>query len=966
VRAVSASSSSKAVRAGSLLVLFLVLFPAGSPLLATEAEDFQIVQRLLQEGAARTAAERGLAYLERYPQGAHRPQVAALVGRSLLEESRPREALPLIEEALKGLPPKEQDELPLDRVQALLDLGRTDEAAQALKTPPKGREAVRLRHLRLTARAAEALDDPEGAARALSALPESKRTLPDRLALARALSVLGRHEPSVRLLEALLGDPGLSEESRGEASLLLATCRYRLGDADGALEALDSAGAMPEGARTRSALLRAWALLARGEAARAYDLVRTTLPLKGWEEAAALSAVRAADLRRDAEGTVAAARALLARFPDGAASAEARLRSARALADRGRFSEALDLLEPGLPLLPDAAARLEGALLACRLAWEGPRDPARAARWASLAVASAASEPEKGRAALAAARLAWEAGRSADAQEILAERIQAAPEGAAAPGAYLLMGRILLSEGDADRAREVLQIVAEAYPDAPEAREALLLAAESLAAEGRAQETEGLLVSARAFPLDPAQARRLARLRWREALARGAVEEARLYLAEASSPAPEVDEEDEARYQMALLDLAEGRVDAALGALQAVGDPSRGTALTLRCADALTVGGRAEEALSLLEPLLHRAGGETAAIRMFRADLLLQADRLPEALEDLRRAAALAPEEALAPLAQRRLEMTLLVREGPEAALRAVSPFREAEPSALSEGDALLRAARIHLGSGNRSGAAEAYRGYLERRPRGPGAPEAVLFLGREALSKGDFAAVRSLLQTSAEPEALLLLGEAAFAQRDMAPALEALERALSTPGGLSPDQALRARRLAGNAARVLGRTADAVTHLEAFARAARTGPEDREDLLTAALFLEERGRLEAALDALGRLKAASRDAETGFHYAYTLELLKRPKDALQAYLDVAYASSSAEWALTSRYRAAELMVALDRREDALALYRELAARSEGTVQGEYARRRLAELSPPPETVPPQEDPAHAPAPVPH
>ncbi|MFZ5983436.1 MAG: tetratricopeptide repeat protein [Acidobacteriota bacterium] len=968
MRVASASSSLKTVRAGSLPVLFLLLCPFRGPILAAEAEDFQIFQRLVREGAVQTAVERGLAYLERHPGGPHRPYVAGLVGRGLLEQGRPGEALPLLEEALKGLPAKDQDTLPLDRAEALLALGRAAEAAEALKAPLKGKEPARLRHLRLTARAAEALDDPEGAVRALTALPESRRTAPDRLALARGLSVLGRDEPAARLLGSLAADPGLSGDVRTEAHLLLAACRLRLKDADGALQALDSAGMLPDDEQARADLLRAWALLATGEAARAYDLVRTRIPLKAWEEAASLAAVRGADLRRDAEATVAAVRALLARFPDGPASAEARLRGARSLASQGRFAEALDLLEPGLPIWSDPAVRLEGAILASRLAWEGPRDPARAARWASLASASASSEGEKGRAALAAARLAWECGRSADAQEILAERIQAAPEGAAAPGAYLLMGRILLSEGDSGRAREVLKVVAEAYPDAPEAREALLLAAESLATEGRAGDAVGLLDAARAFPLDPSQTRRLARLRWREALARGSMEEARLHLVEATTSTRDPDEEDEARYQMALADLVEGRLAPAVEAIRTLAEPSRRTALTLRCADSLARSGRTEEALELLTPLLVDSSGEAATIRLVRADLLLQAGRLPEALEDLRAAAAPTPDNALAPLAQRRLEMTLLVQEGPEAALRAVPPFRESEPSALSEGETLLRRARSSLASGDRAGAAQAYRGYLDRRPKGPGAPEALLFLAREATSRGDFTAARSLLQASADPEALLLLGEAAFAQRDMAPALEALERSLSVPSGLSPVQALRAHWLAGNAARVLGRTAGAVTHLEAFASAARATPEEREDLFTAALFLEERGRLESALQAFARLKAAFRDAETGFHFAYTLERLDRPREALQAYLDVAYTSSSAEWALTSRYRAAELMVRLGRRDDAAALYRELAAQSEGTVQGEYALRRLAELSPPtePETAPPSEDPAHAPAPAPH
>jgi tetratricopeptide (TPR) repeat protein len=188
-----------------------------------------------------------------------------------------------------------------------------------------------------------------------------------------------------------------------------------------------------------------------------------------------------------------------------------------------------------------------------------------------------------------------------------------------------------------------------------------------------------------------------------------------------------------------------------------------------------------------------------------------------------------------------------------------------------------------------------------------------------------------------------------------MPAAQDAIERSLAIPDGLDSDQALRARLLAGTAARIQGKTGDAVKFLEAYASSAPVSAASKDDLFGTALWLQRRGRFDSALAALEKLRRVLRDAEIGFQYGYTLELAGREEDALKAYLQVTYGSTNAQWALTARYRAAELMVTLGRKDDAIALYRELVARSEGTVQGKFAKRRLDELTsqPAPTAIPP-------------
>lgn len=953
------------------LVVFFFVPAIGAR--AGEPEDFQILRKLIREGAYQTALVQAQGFLAAYPSSPHRAQAAAWAGHLLVESGKAEEALPLLEEARRSLAPKALGDVPLDQARALLLLRRYQEARDALKGYQPSSDEARALLFRTEGEALSALGDDAGALREFQAIPPKLRTPQDRLRLALHLASQGQDRQAADLLEAVLAgaDAGFPADGLRQARLALASSLYRLKDFDGALKALDPLLASPaEGGDPEAALLAAWALKGKGQEAQAYDLLRRQIPLQGWEESAALQPIRAAAAARDWDAVVRLAPALLRRYPKGAAAAEGWLCLASASRSGGDGAGAFRAYEEALKNLPPGDKASAAALEAADVAWTMLHDPGKAQRWLAFADRAAGTQEERARAGLALARLLWAKGDSGGALSALAALVKDHPGTSAVPDAYLLLGRIRLAEGDADQGLEALQVVLDSFADAPAYPQALLDVAEALASRRAWAELPKILGEAEAGSLDARSRLRLLRVQARAAAAQGDWPRAALLLAEADG-ARSAPEDEEGAFLSDLCLLMEGKDQEALDAFRTLQDAGLRRAGMLRTASALAAQGKHDAAQALWQEL-GEEGGDVAPVALWALSEDQLANGKTEAgLATLRQLAALPPSEPLAVLAQRRLEMALLTAKGPGAALAAIPAFREAEPVPLAQADSLLRTARLEAKAGNSLAAERSYRAYISRFPAAGGALEAKLFLARRAMASGDAAQARKLLDGLApSPQTSLLLGEACYRLRDMPAAQSALEAALAFPKGLDPKDALRAQLLAGNAAKVQGKTADAVAHLEAYASQAPADPAHRDDLLEAALWLQRRGRLGAALGAFERLRQAFRDAALGFQYGYTLELMNRPEEALKAYLEVAYTSSNPQWALTARYRAAELMLALGRREDAVALYRELAARTEGSVQGDYAKRRLEELTatpPAPKTPsatpqPPKEDPADAPS----
>lgn len=945
MKAVSASCTWTMLpaRVSSLLLLCILLLGA-YPARASEPLDFQILQKLVKEGANQTALEQGEAYLKAYPKSPHRAQVAAWVGEFLSDAGQWEAALPYLDQAIEGLPSTARGRLPLLKGRALMQLHRPGEAEAALRAYRPTGEKGTAEKLRLEAEAATAQSQPDKALKALEAIPEKQVTAEDRLSLGLALASAGHDEKASAVLTPVVSGGTLPTAESRTARLALAASLYRTGHYEKAIEMLSplTGSAKPD---REGSLLEAWVLHAQKKDAEAYDLVRKVVPLKGWRAAAALEPVLQASAEHDTKAVLQRAAELLKGFPSGPAAGRARVLSAQALEERGDAAGALLVLQAALPDLTEASDRTRAALTGARLAWRAVHDPDRAEKWLAVAWKTAETREGKALVTMARARFAWETGRGTDAIKQLADLVQNYKGTAPVADAYLLLGRILVAQGEREKGRQALQVVVDAFPDSPDYPEAALDIADSLLADGRASDLAKPLSDLEGVALNAAQSSRKNYLSGRLALASDKWDLAKALFAESARLASTPERRDEAVFASALADLGAGRVEDALKEGAALRSPFLDTALRFRAAAALEAAGKTGDAETVLKAL-SRQEGEPGALALWDlADLRIGSKAEDKGMATLRTLASWPRSEPLAILAQRRIEMMLLTQKGATAALMTVPAFKEAEPVALGAMEALLRSARLKAHAGETSGAEMAYRTYLQRMPKGPGASEAAGYLAAAAMRDSDFAAARRLLEKAPEtPQRDYMLGEACFRLRDMAAAQSAFEAALAKADALKAGETTRAQLLAGTAARIQGKTAQAVDHLTAYVASARATASDKSDLFGASLWLQSRGRYEAALTGLGKLREVFRDAEIGFNYGYTLELEGRREDALKAYLQVAYASANPQWALTARYRAAELMVSLGRTDDAIALYKELVSRTEGTVQGDFAKKRLEAL----------------------
>ncbi len=912
------------------------------PALAGEPEDFRVVQSLVKEGALQTALIQGQQYLKAYPQGRHRAEVSGWVGHLLAAQGDWGAALPLLDAAFAGLPPKERAGLAMDLAQARLNAGKPEEALQALAGYQAANGADWDNAHRIEAKAYSLLGQNEQAAQMLQAIPEGRRTDADRLRLAALSSELGHDAEAVKLLDSSLAGASNPQETR-RLILALASSQYRLKAFEQALKTLQP---LVESKDEEATLLQAWVLHAQGEDARAYDSVRGILSLEGWESAAALIPLESAAARRDAAAVIEGAKAYLQRFPKGEGAAQAHLLSARAQEWRRNGPAAMDDLAAAYPDLSDPLQQTKVAAEAADVAWSVIRNPDLAERWLKESEKVAPSDAARAEVLLARARLQWEQGKSNDAVATLSNLITTFPAAAVVPDADLLLARIHMDQGDPDQATQALQSVLNGFPGTPAFARAALLLGESLAAEGRADQLGPVLAQLGRVPLDPEQAARRARLAGLLALHKGEWETAQREFAESVPVRTQGRKAEEALFRMGLADLGSGHVEAALKAAERLSDPSLADALRFRSASALDASGNHAKAWKLWSEL---AQGPQEPIALWElADSQIGHGAPAPGLSTLQKLAGLQGAGPLATLAQHRLEMTLLAQQGPEAALMAIPAFRAAEPTDPGQAAALLRSARIKARSKDTTGAEKAYEEYLHRFPGGPGGEEAALFLARRDAARSDWSAVKRLLSGAASnAQAQFLLGQAEYRTRDTAAALATLERVLSSPGGLSAQEINQAQLLAGKSAQAEGNAEAAAAHLAAYGEAEPVSESSKDDLMNAALLLQHQGKYEEAAKILQRLGAVFQDASIGFQYAYTLELWGKPDEALSAYLHVAFASANPQWALTARYRAAELMLSLGRRQDAISIYKQLAARTKGTVQGDYAERRLEELEGP-------------------
>jgi tetratricopeptide (TPR) repeat protein len=301
--------------------------------------------------------------------------------------------------------------------------------------------------------------------------------------------------------------------------------------------------------------------------------------------------------------------------------------------------------------------------------------------------------------------------------------------------------------------------------------------------------------------------------------------------------------------QLALLRLADGQAGEALAAASAAAaenltspglDLARGLALARDPS-------RRVEALGYLQRALDAGAGDAVVVRLEAADLLVTEARYPEALEHLRAAAQLAPDE---PEVAYRLGRTLAAAGDRQAARAALDRYRsleedreraaESERLASTETVSALSEAQRLAAAGDLEAALERLAG-LPARPDDPRAADLhslrakVLFsMGRTADAAASAAGARRLEPNRVEHH--YLEGMFLHASGRAADAAPALERAVA----LDPDLG-EAHALLGMIAAEAGRHADAAERME---RALELGLDDNAPLrFNYARILEALGR---------------------------------------------------------------------------------------------------------------------------
>ncbi|MFZ5476552.1 MAG: pentapeptide repeat-containing protein [Myxococcota bacterium] len=332
--------------------------------------------------------------------------------------------------------------------------------------------------------------DPEAAAALVGANPELRDAW--RLGQAQALRAAGKRAEAAELLEELVAEEGVSEDTRAEAGLTLAELALDGGDAEGAVDRYEriTRGTTSADLRRRAQLGLAEALVRLGRVQEAEARWIALLDTNPGDEVAArcrFGLARAAQVRGQTER--AAALYLEIGETDGAAGIDALLALATLREEVGDAAGAVEALRlargrPGI----DAARRASVDLsLAQTLAASG--DPAADALFAGLLAAPDPEVRAQARVAIAERRLA---GDPAGARELLDEALAdlgPGPTRAAARGAWL---RATVATGAVEEGLRRTDAWLGTENDGALRGELALAATQALRAEGRLEEADAL------------------------------------------------------------------------------------------------------------------------------------------------------------------------------------------------------------------------------------------------------------------------------------------------------------------------------------------------------------------------------------------------------------------------------------------------------------------------------------------
>ena len=313
------------------------------------------------------------------------------------------------------------------------------------------------------------------------------------------------------------------------------------------------------------------------------------------------------------------------------------------------------------------------------------------------------------------------------------------------------------------------------------------------------------------------------------------------------------------------------------------------------------------------------------------------------------------PEGDFAPLAQQRIEETLLERGDYQSLLLNLPLFAFNNPGSLLRAEERLAKGDKLLSKGRKREALQAYEGLLKDFPNSPVSDQANYKVGEIHYQQEKFAiaipyykrVVEGFPDSELSPDARHKLGTCYFKSKQWEEAIDHYQICLEDPTFANITD--RLSYLIGYAYEQLRNTEQAIAYYQRFLTSLEDATRMVEEQMRLIRVMMVARHYQVAVDACRRLLSQLKDedikTEVQFYLGECFYLWGKPEQAVVEYLKVTYLHpTNPMWAMTACFKAGEIYEKEKKWEEALKLYKRVAERYKNTKQGDYANQRIKRI----------------------
>jgi len=367
--------------------------------------------------------------------------------------------------------------------------------------------------------------------------------------------------------------------------------------------------------------------------------------------------------------------------------------------------------------------------------------------------------------------------------------------------------------------------------------------------------------------------------------------------------------------------------------------------------------GNYEESNQQLEQLVSRfPHGKYAEHSLWlMANNYLALKKEPQALEVFDQLIEKFPEGDFAPLAQQRIEETLLQRGDYQHLLLNLPLFAFNNPGSLLRAEERLAKGDKLLSKGRKREALQAYQALLKDFPNSPVSDQANYKVGETYYQQEKFdqaipyykRLVEGFPQSELSPDARHKLGTCCFRTKQWGEAIAHYQICLEDP--TFANIADRLSYLIGYAYEQLRNTEQAIAYYQRFLTSLEDATRMVEEQMRLIRVMMVSRHYQVAVDACRRLLSQVKDedikTEVQFYLGECFYLWEKPDQAVVEYLKVTYLHpSNPMWAMTACFKAGEIYEKEKKWEEAIKLYKRVAERYKNTKQGNFANERIKRI----------------------